>query len=139
MVNDSIAMIRRRIDRIELQWSGAGVNDVVLGAGGYEHRETGTDRRPNAVEHRFARPLLDPEELIECVDLLPDLLLGLERHEHELTVLGRVEHAPELAVLHGELFDVFDKAFHWNSPVLGVDEWVPRHAPHRCQVKRNLI
>ena len=68
MVDDTIPMIRRRIDRIELHWNTAGIDDVVFRPGWDEHREAGADRRPNAIENRFTGTLLHAKELVELVD-----------------------------------------------------------------------
>jgi hypothetical protein len=48
MVDDAIPMIRRRIERIELQWNIAGIDDVVISPSRDEDREARADRRPNA-------------------------------------------------------------------------------------------
>ena len=82
-----------------------------------EHRETRPDLRPNAIENRLAAPLLHPKELIELVDLGPDLLFGLQGHEDELAVLGRVEHPAKIRVVEGEALDVLDEAFHDDTSV----------------------
>jgi hypothetical protein len=57
-----------------------------------ENREACPDRRPNAIQNRFACALFHAEELIEGVDFLPDVCLGLERHQNELAVLGLPPH-----------------------------------------------
>src|SRR5450759_5410827 len=112
MVDNAVPMIRRRIERIELQWSTAGIDDVVICPGRDEHGEARADRRPNAIENRLTGPLLHAKELVELVDFRPDLFLGLQRHDDELAVLCRVEHAAKLDILDGETLDVFHKAFH---------------------------
>src|ERR1017187_7445012 len=115
MVDDAVPMIRRRIDRIELQWNTAGIDDVVIRPGWDDDREAGADRRPNAVQNRLTGTLLHAEELVELVDFRPDLFLGLQRHDDELAVLRRVKHPAELLILDGETLDVLHKAFHNNS------------------------
>ncbi len=77
MVDDTVAMIRWRIERIELQGCIAGIDDVVFGPSRDDNREAGFDRRPNAIENRLTGPLLDAKELVELVDFRPDLFLGL--------------------------------------------------------------
>ncbi|MCZ7620834.1 MAG: hypothetical protein M5U32_21870 [Myxococcota bacterium] len=46
------------------------------------------------------------------MDFLADVVAGLDRHQHELQILSRIEHAPEIAVLLGELLDIVHKATH---------------------------
>src|SRR5450759_4203 len=53
MVDDAVPMIRRRIDRIELQWNIAGIDDVVIDPSRDDYGEARSDRRPNAIEHRL--------------------------------------------------------------------------------------
>ena len=43
MVDNSVPMIRRRIERIELQWNTAGIDDVVIRPSRHEHGEARTD------------------------------------------------------------------------------------------------
>ena len=51
MVDDAVAMIRRRIERVELQRNTAGIDDVVFGPSRDDDREACFDRRPNAIEN----------------------------------------------------------------------------------------
>jgi hypothetical protein len=37
------------------------------------------------------------------VDFHPDLFLGLQRHDHELAVPGRVKHLAKIFILDGRL------------------------------------
>ena len=53
MVDDAVPMIWRRIDRIELQWNIAGIDDVVIDPSRDDYSEARSDRRPNAIEHRL--------------------------------------------------------------------------------------
>src|SRR5450830_1560243 len=77
MVDDAVPMIRRRIERIELQRNTAGIDDVVIRSRRDDYREAGLDRRPNAIENCLTAPFLDAKELVELVDFRPDLFLGL--------------------------------------------------------------
>ena len=81
MVDDAVPVIRRRIERIELQWNIACIDNVVIRPGRDDYREARSDRRPNAIENCLPRPLLHAKELVELMDLCPDLLPGLERHD----------------------------------------------------------
>src|ERR1035437_4955673 len=120
MVDDAVPMIRRRIERIELQWNTAAIDDVVRRPGRDDDREARSNRRPNAIENRLTGPLLHAKKLVELVDFRPDLFLGLQRHHDELAVLGRVKHPAKLVILDGETLDVLHKAFHSDSSFVSV-------------------
>ena len=77
MVDDAVPMIRRRIERVELQRKIAGVDDVVIRPGRHDDREARSNRRPNAIEDCFTAPFLDAKELVELVDFRPNFFLGL--------------------------------------------------------------
>src|SRR5450756_1594281 len=115
MVDDAVPMIRRRIERIELQWNTAGIDDVVLRSSRDKHGESRADHRANAIENGLARPFLHAKELIELVHFRPDLFLGLQRHDNELTVPSRVKHPAKFFLLDGDALDVLHKTFHSNS------------------------
>src|SRR3546814_682356 len=60
-----------------------------------------------AVELHVSRAGLHADELVVAtVRLLPDLLAGAQRHEHELRVLAGEQHATVVLVLDGVAFDV---------------------------------
>jgi hypothetical protein len=48
VVDDAVPVIRRRIERVELQGNAAGVDDVVIRPRRDEDREARLDRRPNS-------------------------------------------------------------------------------------------
>ena len=75
-MDNTVPMIRRRIECIELQWNSAGIDDVVIHPGGNEHGEARADQCANAIENSLARPFFHAKELIELVHFHPDLLLG---------------------------------------------------------------
>jgi hypothetical protein len=112
VVDDAVPMIRRRIERVELQGNAAHIDDVVLRPGWDKHRETGRDRRVNAIEHGLARPFLHPKELIELVNFHPDFFAGFQRHDYELRVVRGVEHLAKVGIRDSNLFDILDEAFH---------------------------
>ena len=76
VVDDAVLMIRRCVERIELQWNTAGIDDVVIRPGRDEYRKARSDRRPNAIENNITGPFLDAKELVELVDFRSDLFLG---------------------------------------------------------------
>lgn len=77
MVDDAVAMVRQRIERIELQRDAAGIDDVVIRSRRDDYRKAGGNRRTNAIENCLTGSLLHAEELVEFVDFRPDLFLGL--------------------------------------------------------------
>src|SRR5664279_883598 len=115
MVDNAIPMIRRRIECIELHWNGACINDVVIRPSRDENGEARADHRANAVENGLARTFLHAKELIELVNFHPDLLLGFQCHDHELTVLSRVKYLAKIIILDRDAFNIFHKTFHSNS------------------------
>src|ERR1035437_5095877 len=86
MVDNTITMIRGRIEGIELHWNTSCIDDVVICPTRDEHGESRADHRANSIENGLASPFLHAKELIGYVRFHPDLLLGLQRHDNELTV-----------------------------------------------------
>ena len=41
-----------------------------------------------------------------------DLVAGLQRHQHQLQIMPRVEHPPEIVVLFGQVFDIVAESVH---------------------------
>jgi hypothetical protein len=114
-MDNAVLMIRRRIERIELQWNTAGIDDVVIHPSRDDHGEARPDQRVDPIENDLARPFLHAKELIERVHFHPDLFLGFQRHDNKLTVLSCVKYPAKFLILYGDLFDVLDKTFHNNS------------------------
>jgi hypothetical protein len=111
MVDNTITMIRRSIERIELQWISSGIDDIVIRSGRDKHGETRTYLRANAIEDSDTIPFLHAEELIELVDFHPDILPGLQRHDNELAVFSRIQYLAKVFILDADLFDVLTKPF----------------------------
>jgi hypothetical protein len=63
VMDDSVTMIRWRVERVELQGRRAGIDDVVLRPGRHENGEARADCRANPVENCFAASFLNTEEL----------------------------------------------------------------------------
>jgi len=76
MVDDAVPMIRRRIERIELQWNSAGVDEVVIRPSRDDYREARSNRRPDTIENRLTGPLFHAKELVELVEFRSNLFLG---------------------------------------------------------------
>src|ERR1017187_2179430 len=115
MVDDTVPMIRGRIECIELQWNTAGIDDIVIRPGRDDNRPARLDRRPNAIQHSLTGPLLHAKELVELVNFRSNLFLGLQRHQDELAILCRIKHSSKLDILDGEIFDVLNKSLHNDS------------------------
>ena len=84
---------------------------MIRARAGTSDGEARADRRPHAVQHRFAGPVLDAEELVELVDFGADLFAWRQRHQHELAMLRCVENPAEVVVADGQSFDVLYEAF----------------------------
>jgi hypothetical protein len=69
-----------------------------------------------AIKHRLAFAFLYPEELIELMDLCPDIFTGLKAHHDELAILRRIQDRAKRRVLLRRLFDVVDVALHTFIP-----------------------
>jgi hypothetical protein len=69
----------------------------------------------NAIENGFARPFFHAKELIQLMHFRPDLLLGLQRHDNELTVPSRVKHLAKIFIFDSDGFNVLHETFHSNS------------------------
>src|SRR5450759_4432042 len=81
MVDDTVPMIRWRIERIELHWNTACIDDVMIRSTRNDYREARADLRMNPIKNRLARTLLHAKELVGLVHFHPDLFLGLQRHD----------------------------------------------------------
>jgi hypothetical protein len=101
MVDDAVPMIWRRVERVELEWDTAGIDDVVIRSSRDDNREPCADCRPNTIENRLTGPLLHAKKLVERVYFRSDLFLGLQRHDDELAVFRRVKHPAKLDIFHG--------------------------------------
>lgn len=88
----------------------AGIDDVVTGSGWDQYREARLDGTSYAVEDHGACPVFDPEELIQLVDFLADLLVGVEGHQHQLTVFGCIEDTAKVVVRLGYFLNDLHKA-----------------------------
>src|SRR5450759_4572347 len=107
MVDNTITMIWWGIERIEFHWSIAGIDDVVIRSSGDEHSEARADLRMNAIQNGLARAFLHAKELIELVHFHPNLFLGFQCHDYELTVFRRIKHLAKIFILDRDLFDIF--------------------------------
>src|ERR1019366_404112 len=106
VVDDPVPMIRRSVDRIELQWNAARVNNVVIRSSWDNYRETGHYRRPNTIEYRVAITCFYAKELVELVYLRPDFFPRLQRHHDELAVSCRIQHAAKLFIFERQALNI---------------------------------
>jgi hypothetical protein len=113
-------MLRRSVDRVELERSAAGVADIMPRAGWDDHRDLRLDAVLDTVDVDRALPFLETEELISIlVYLRADLFAGLKGHQHQLNVMPGVEHAAKIVVLDRALFDVVAIALHRAFSLVG--------------------
>src|SRR5450759_345017 len=112
MVDNTITMIWWGIERIEFHWSIAGIDDVVVRSSGDEHSEACADFRVNTIQNGLARAFLHAKELIELVHFHPDLFLGFQCHDYELTVLRCIQYLSKIFILDRDVFNVFYKPLH---------------------------
>jgi hypothetical protein len=112
-VNRTTGVLRRRVERIELERPRPRVPDVVAYAGRNQDGGFAFDAGGMPVDRHFAVSILDTEELIGVlVHLLTDFLSRPKRHEYELQVIASMKHSPEVIVLRRLLFDVADVRLH---------------------------
>ena len=114
-VDHAVAVIGRRIERVELERLSARVDDVVLRPCGNDERVAGLHRRANAIQHHLATALFNPKELVELVHFGADFFIRLQCHDHKLAVLGGVEHLAEVFVPNGDGFDILYVTLHGTS------------------------
>ena len=74
VVDHSVSMIWRRIERIQLHRVIAGIDDVVFCSSRNDYRKAGADLSPDAVNNRDAGTYLYAKELVQLVDFRADLL-----------------------------------------------------------------
>jgi hypothetical protein len=120
MMDNAVSMIRRRINRIEFQRNVASIDNVVIRPRRDDNCEARSNRSSHTIENRLAGSFFDTKELIERVDFGPDFLVGIQRHEDELTVFRRVNHPAEIFILVRQVLNVLDKAFHNKIPPMNV-------------------
>jgi hypothetical protein len=112
-----VAMRRWTIEGVEPQGFVACVDNVVASTGRDNDRVVALELRALPVDHDLSLALLNPEELVPIiVDLFPDLSAGLDRHQHQLKILARVEHSPEVTVLFCQFFNVRNETLHHRAP-----------------------
>src|SRR5450631_3624090 len=64
VVYDTVPMIRRRIERIELHRDMPSIYDVMIHPGRDQYGEASVDRCPNTIKDRLTSPLLYAKELV---------------------------------------------------------------------------
>lgn len=106
LVNGSIFVVGRRIDRIKLQTQGGrGIDDVVLGACRYDYGVAFLDRFFFSIHNHLTLTLLNPEELIgNVVDFHADLFVREKAHHHQLLVLSGEKHLSEIVIILCQFF-----------------------------------
>jgi hypothetical protein len=105
MVDHAVAAVRGRIDGIELHGDAAGIDEIVLRPARDDHRRALANGRLDTIKDHLARALLHAKELVRLVGFHPYVFPGLQRHEDQLRLLGRVEDLAKISVLDGNAFD----------------------------------
>ena len=131
-MNGLIAMMRRTVERVELEALGCrGIDNIMPGSGGHDdgraipHGIFLAQRGVDGIENHLPLPLLEAEELIDGVHLVADLLARQKAHEHELGELSRIEHVPEGIVLDRQILYVRNVSF-FHSPIVTFDTDIRR-------------
>lgn len=112
MVDDSVTVVGGRIERVQLERTRAGVDDVVVRPGRNEHGVSRADLGCDTIKDGFPAPFFDAEELVKVVHFHTDLFSWPQRHDDELATLGRVEHLSKVLVLDCNALNVLHKSFH---------------------------
>ena len=99
LVHHTTAVVGRGVEGRETHhFARARVPYVVPDTCGHEHGHTCTEHMRNTIHRGHARTLLATDKLVECVDLLTNVLAGLKAHDHELAVGGGIEHGTKRSV-----------------------------------------
>src|SRR5664279_4689434 len=77
MVDDAVPMIRGRVDRIELHWNSAGIDNIVIRPTRDNNSEACLNCCPNAIDNRFTGTLLHAKKLVGLMGFRPDFTLGI--------------------------------------------------------------
>jgi hypothetical protein len=110
----AVLVLRWRIDRVESKVRTLRcVDDIMLSACGDDDSVPILDTVFYAVNDHLSFSSFKSEELIDVlVCLFTDFFSRLDAHEDELTVLSRVQHTPEICVLHRLLIKNDHVSFH---------------------------
>src|SRR3989344_5546241 len=98
-MHDTVAVIRRRIERIELHLPRRAVHDIVPRSRWDDDNRAVFHLVLDTVEYHLPLPRFTADELLELVPLLADVLSGLEAHHHKLAILRGVQDAAEIFIL----------------------------------------
>src|SRR4051812_28333961 len=101
LVHRAVGVLRRAVDRVEDQRVLAGVEEVVLLAGGDDDEVTLRDLLLRPRDDRLPGAADEGQDLVHLVDLLADLPARRDGHDHQLGVLTGPQHATEIGALLG--------------------------------------
>src|SRR3954453_6519482 len=133
LVHRAGGVVLRAVDGVEDQRVLAGVDEVVLRAGGDDDEVTLGDLLRVAGDPRLAGAADEREDLVGVlVDLLADLPARRDGHDDQLGVLAGPEHAAEVGallgdggdreVLHGGPLPARRTRYSWSAPFKQADE-----------------
>ncbi len=114
MADYAVLVLGRRVDRVESKVRVLrGIDHVMLSARGDDDSVPVLDMVFYAVNDYFSFSCFESKELIDVlVCLFTYFFSRLDAHEDELTVLPRVQHAPEIRILPRLLLKKDHVAFH---------------------------
>src|SRR5690606_41525634 len=106
-------MLGRAVNRVQTQGLITAVDYIVASTGRNDHCVVILDGMCLSVNHDLALAFFDAKELIMALmNLFPDFLTRLQRHQDQLQVFPRVKHLAVKIIVHGQFFDIIDKTFH---------------------------
>src|SRR6478609_5322801 len=115
-LDDAVLMLGRAVERVQLEGRGAGVANIMTGAGRYDRGAAVLDRIAVVVDVDRAAAFLEAEELVAVLmDFGADLLAGLKGHQHELEMVSGVKHPAKIAIVRRQLLDIVMIALHGSS------------------------
>ena len=111
----AVLVLRRRVNRVEPKVRALrGIDHVMPSARGDDDSVPVLDRVFYAVNNHLSFSSFKSKELIDIhVRLFTYFLSRLNAHKDELTVLPRVQHAPEIRILHRLLIKKDYESFHF--------------------------
>jgi hypothetical protein len=105
-LDSTVAMLRWRVERVQLQRLVASILDIVPRAGRNNDSGIALDLYLVAIDLEFTVAFLHAEELVPVsVDLFANLFPWFKCHQNELHGLAGVEHMPKIRILFGQILE----------------------------------
>src|SRR5688500_16191349 len=116
-LDHSVLMLGRAVQGVKLQWSIAGIADIVASTGRDDHAAAVLHVVAIVIDVHLAAARLKAEELVAVLmNFRANLLARLERHQHQLEMLAGIEHPTEVGVAGGLPLDVVMISLHVTPP-----------------------